>query len=84
MGLTRHGLAEIIGRCLEDAGVRRPGLRVHALRHTFATLALTSRAYTVRELQEALGHASLGTTGRYLKVTDDDLTRAASAHPLAH
>jgi site-specific recombinase XerD len=83
MGLTRHGVAEIIGRCLEEADVCRPGLRVHALRHTFASLALTSRAYTVRELQEALGHASMATTGRYLKVTDEDLTRAASGHPLA-
>lgn len=83
MALTRHGVAEVIGRCLEQAGLRRPGLRVHALRHTFATLALTSRAYTLRELQDALGHESLATTGRYLKVTDDDLSRAASAHPLA-
>lgn len=56
MGLTRHGVTEIIDRCLRDAGVRRPGQRVHALRHTFATLALSSRAYTLRELQEALGH----------------------------
>jgi integrase/recombinase XerC len=83
MELTRHGVAEIIGRCLSDDGVTRPGLRVHVLRHTFATLALTSRAYTVRELQEALGHAGMSTTGRYLKVTDADLAHAAAAHPLA-
>jgi site-specific recombinase XerD len=83
IALTRHGIAEVISRCLEEAGLRRPGVRVHALRHTFATLALTSRAYTLRELQEAMGHESLATTGRYLKVTDDDLVRAATAHPLA-
>lgn len=83
MGLSRTGMADIIDRCLRDAGVRRPGQRVHALRHTFATLALASHAYTLRELQEALGHESLATTGRYIKVTSDDLVRAAAAHPLA-
>lgn len=83
MALSRHGLVEIVDRCLSAAGVRRPGQRVHALRHTFATLALASHAYTLRELQEALGHESLATTGRYIKVTSDDLARAAAAHPLA-
>lgn len=83
-GLSRTGMADIIDRCLREAGVRCPGPRVHALRHTFATLALASRAYTTRELQEELGHASLATTGRYVKVTTDDLTRSAAAHPLAH
>lgn len=57
--------------------------KLRALRHTFATLALSSKAYSLRELQEALGHAQLSSTGRYIKMTDDDLARAAAAHPLA-
>jgi hypothetical protein len=39
--------------------------KVHALRHTFAR-ALEDAGAKVSEIQAALGHADLGTTGRYL------------------
>ncbi|MGH2772618.1 MAG: recombinase XerC, partial [Actinomycetota bacterium] len=74
---------------LRHAGARRPGGRVHVLRHTFATLGLrpdpdTGRpAYNLRQLQAALGHANLATIQVYTEVSDAELLTAASAHPLA-
>lgn len=86
---TRAGIAYVVDRVLRRMGARRPGSRVHVLRHTFATLGLRpdsesgQPAYTLRQLQAALGHASLSTIQVYTEVTDAELMRAASAHPLA-
>ncbi|MFN2610545.1 MAG: tyrosine-type recombinase/integrase, partial [Actinomycetota bacterium] len=86
---TRAGIAYVVDRVLRRAGARRRGSRVHVLRHTFATLGLRPDAttghpaYTLRQLQAALGHANLGTIQIYTEVSDSELVRAASAHPLA-
>jgi integrase/recombinase XerC len=81
-GFTTEGLADFFDRVTTSAGLRKPGVRAHVCRHTFATLALKSRAFDLRELQEALGHASLATMSRYLHVSDEDLAKAASHHPM--
>lgn len=86
---TRAGIAYVVDRVLRRCGARRRGSRVHVLRHTFATLglrpdALTGQpAYTLRQLQAALGHANLATIAVYTEVSDAELVRAAEAHPLA-
>ena len=86
---TRSGIAYVIDRVLRRSGARRRGSRVHVLRHTFATLGLRPDAatgvpaYTLRQLQAALGHANLGTIQVYTEVSDTELVKAASAHPLA-
>lgn len=86
---TRAGIAYVVDRILRRAGARRPGSRVHVLRHTFATLGLRpdpvtgQAAYTLRQLQAALGHANLATIQVYTEVSDAELVKAASAHPLA-
>lgn len=41
-----------------------PDLRPHDLRHTFASWLL-AKGYTLRHLQDALGHADIGTTRIY-------------------
>jgi site-specific recombinase XerD len=46
-----------------------PGALVHALRHSFATLALEHGA-DVAEVCGLLGHASLATTSRYLDAAE--------------
>ncbi|MGH2707513.1 MAG: tyrosine-type recombinase/integrase [Actinomycetota bacterium] len=86
---TRAGIAYVIDRVLRKVGARRRGSRVHVLRHTFATLGLRPDpvtglpAYTLRQLQAALGHANLATIQVYTEVSDAELVRAAAAHPLA-
>ncbi|MEY2469100.1 MAG: hypothetical protein QOF21_1798, partial [Actinomycetota bacterium] len=59
---SRESVVYVVDRVLRAIGARRPGIRVHALRHTFATLGLREGAFSLRQLQVALGHASLATT----------------------
>lgn len=63
---------------MSQAGIKRfprDGISGHALRHTAATDALAHGA-TPREVQEMLGHESLATTQRYLRVRPENLRRA--------
>jgi site-specific recombinase XerD len=80
---SRDAVAYVVDRVLRRLGVRRPGIRVHALRHTFATLGLRDGAFNLRQLQELLGHASLATTQIYTRVGDEELAAAVRLHPLA-
>lgn len=86
---SKAGVAYVVDRVLRRVGARRRGSRVHVLRHTFATLGLRPDsetghpAYTLRQLQAALGHANLATIQVYTEVTDAELVKAAQAHPLA-
>lgn len=58
-------------RSKEKAGIKKQG-GIHALRHAFATHALEGGAnlYAVKQL---LGHASMSSTVRYLRMTDKTL-----------
>jgi site-specific recombinase XerD len=54
----------------------------HALRHSFATHLLAGGA-DVRIVQVLLGHSSLNTTERYLKIDDSEVKKLfADFHPL--
>ena len=52
----------------DRAGV--PGLHAHTLRHTFATVAADDPKVRDRDIQDALGHASMNTTQRYTRGRD--------------
>jgi site-specific recombinase XerD len=80
---SRESVAYVVDRLLRRLGARRAHVRVHALRHTFATLGLQAGTFNLRQLQTALGHASLATTQLYTEVADDDLADAMARHPLA-
>lgn len=58
------------------ATIGLPHLRIHDLRHTYASYALTQA--NIKEVQKMLGHASVVTTERYLHVFDDALQAAQS------
>jgi integrase len=78
--LTPTWIGILVGRWMEDAGLKhlpRDGVSGHALRHTAATTMLRNGT-NVRVVQEAMGHASLATTARYLRA-DNDEVRAAMA-----
>lgn len=76
------GLVGLLRRALERAGVDRPGVVLHSLRHTCATLLLQGGC-DLHSLQCLLGHARLDTTAGYLSLTMRDLRHAVSRHPLA-
>ena len=59
--------------------IGRPSLRVHDLRHTYASLARRAGA-DLRLLQKAKGHASITVTAHvYADLYDDELDDVASA-----
>lgn len=61
-------------RILAAAGIEN--LRIHDLRHSFASLAVNSGA-TLYQVQHLLGHASSQTTQRYAHLADSTLREAS-------
>jgi site-specific recombinase XerD len=68
-----HDLRKPFDRVCEAAGIE--GLRVHDLRHSFATFAVMSGA-SLYDVQKLLGHSDIGMTQRYAHMVDDNLQRA--------
>ncbi|QOH72569.1 tyrosine-type recombinase/integrase [Pseudomonas putida] len=62
-------------RALKAAGLSN--LRIHDLRHTFASLAINNGA-TLYEVQHLLGHASNTTTQRYAHLASENLRKASA------
>ncbi|MGB7142439.1 tyrosine-type recombinase/integrase [Mycobacterium sp.] len=59
--------------------ISRPDLRVHDLRHTYASLSRRAGA-DLRLLQKAMGHASITVTAHtYADLFDDELDDIATA-----
>ncbi len=63
---TVHG---IINRHLDRAGIEKPQSGGHLLRHTAASEMLAA-GWSIKKVQENLGHASLMTTERYLHLIE--------------
>jgi integrase/recombinase XerC len=80
---SRETVAYVVDRLLRRVGARQAQVRVHALRHTFATLGLREGAFSLRQLQVALGHSSLATTQIYTEVADEEIDAAMRLHPLS-
>ena len=69
-------------RTLRASGITRPGVSLHTLRHSAATLLLQGGVDLVC-IQQLLGHSRLDTTAVYLHVEPASLRAAMEAHPLS-
>lgn len=67
LGLSAPYLAHMVSGWLMATGVRGGG---HGLRHTMATQLLRESKADIRDVQMALGHASLSSTSIYLPFSD--------------
>lgn len=68
--LSVHGVAYLLKNLARKARINN--ISPHVLRHTAATILL-KKGVNLRIVQEFLGHVSLATTERYLRVTIKDM-----------
>lgn len=80
--LSMNALSWRVRQYLDRAGIHKAGA-CHLFRHTMATVMLDNGA-DVRHVQEMLGHADIGTTQHYTKVSIGKLKAVhAATHPAA-
>jgi site-specific recombinase XerD len=77
-GLTLEGLRHLVLSLREVSGIR---FRLHALRHTFATLMIEGGC-EIYALSQMMGHDKITTTTGYLAASPEHLRAQIAKHPL--
>ena len=68
ISMNRASVQGAFIRAKKTAGMMKPGVSVHTLRHSYATHLLEA-GVNIRVIQRYLGHACLETTMKYLHLT---------------
>jgi len=63
--LTPQGIRLIIQRLLKRAGITRPEITSHSIRHTCITIAI-EKGCNIMQVRELAGHRSISTTASYI------------------
>lgn len=81
--ISNQMVQKTVEKYLKAAGLGNRKLSTHKLRHTAATLLYQKGGVDVLTLKEILGHEQLSTTQIYTHVSNKEVEKAASLHPLA-
>jgi site-specific recombinase XerD len=76
-GLTRATVSHKFHAVATAVGLPN-GMKLHSLRHTFATILIT-RGYDIKVVKELLGHEDIRVTEVYAKVSNDIMQRAVAS-----
>ncbi len=76
--LSYWALLEAIGALYDRAGVPRPEMPIHGLRHTFGTV-MAGQGVPLPTLKELMGHSEIVTTMRYVSVNEQQKRDAIAA-----
>lgn len=74
--VSRVQFFRIFRRHAEAAGIPAHKRHPHVLKHTIAALSIHSAG--VENVRQRLGHKSMSSTGEYLKVSDEDASKAVT------
>ncbi|MDR0641707.1 MAG: tyrosine-type recombinase/integrase [Treponema sp.] len=75
--LSIRSAQNVFDKARIKAGIQKPGLSIHSLRHTFAT-HLMENGTDIKYIQTLLGHVSLRTTERYTHIARRDVLKIQS------
>lgn len=79
--LQAAGLRHIFATAIARSPLKKKNLTPHKLRHTCLTL-LMQAGVDIRTLQEIAGHSNISTTQIYTHVSQQEVRREMSKHPL--
>lgn len=80
--ISVEAVHRLVKKALLQAGLDSTQFSAHKLRHTAATMMLSS-GVDVKTVQEVLGHENLNTTQIYTHIENTELKIAAEANPLS-